>query len=226
MASEGWGNSGGGEGARLAFCNARVRQSLSGASLYSRSLILLSSMLVSHASTTRHVAAAALASPSLLALRPYSSRPAPHRRRSFDRNDTRPSYGRARLPLQQADNNWGGNATQSWGGGDGGYQAGGYGGGQRSTACFNCGQEVSDTSSSPSHTSLPLSYIAVSRAGKQLRCCSMSVREEMHEYDEDSEREKSEEHAIHSAFHTQILRGGAVLAAKRRRWRCPGFSTE
>lgn len=138
MASEGWGNSGGGgEGARLAFCSARGRQSLSGASLYSRSFLLLSSMLVSSVATRPLALAAASSASSLvpLSLRPYSSRPA--RRDGRGRDDS--SYDRSRKPLRRT-GNWGGNSTQ-WGGGDGGFQSGGYGGGgQRSTACFNCGQ--------------------------------------------------------------------------------------
>lgn len=151
MASEGWGNAGGGEGARLALCSARARQSLSGASLYSRSFMLLSSILVSNIART-HSSSLSSAPAVPLSLRLYSSRPP---RRDYDSSSSS-SYGRrggrddnrSRAPARRYDNNrrlggnnWGNSGGASWGGGDGGFQSGGGGyGGQRSTACFNCGQ--------------------------------------------------------------------------------------
>jgi hypothetical protein len=159
--AEGWGNSGngGGEGARMALCTARGRQSLSGASLYSRSFMLLSSMLVS--TIAKRTAAPPLSTAVSLSLRPYSSRP-PRRDYDSSSSSSSSSYGKrrgggdsyssSRTPARtyergnrRVGNNWGGNSGgASWGGGDGGFQqsggAGGYGGGQRSTACFNCGQ--------------------------------------------------------------------------------------
>lgn len=156
--ADNWGTSGGGgEGARTALCTARGRQSLSGASLYSRSFMLLSSMLVS--TIAKHTTPP-LSTAVALSLRPYSSSRPPRREYDSSSSSDSSSYGRRggnssssynRTPARQYErgnrrvgNNWGGNSGgASWGGGDGGFQsggAGGYGGGQRSTACFNCGQ--------------------------------------------------------------------------------------
>lgn len=139
MASEGWGNSGGagGEGARLAFCSARARQSLSGASLYSRSFLLLSSVL-SSASAAAAARSSSSSLPVPLSLRPYSSSRAVLGYGEDARE--RRSRGRSWGSRGRSAGNWNNNNVTSWGGGDGGFQSGGYGGGQRSTACFNCGQ--------------------------------------------------------------------------------------
>jgi hypothetical protein len=146
MASDGWGNGGGagGEGARLALSTARgMKQSLSGASLYSRSFVLLSSILV-HAAAAR---ATPISSTTSLRLYHDSSRSRPTRYN--DSSSSSSSYNRKPMRFndrrdKRPTGNWGGNSgATSWGGNqDGGFQSGGGGGygGQRSTACFNCGE--------------------------------------------------------------------------------------